>query len=595
MVAPGSAVATDAKLAHRLHAELQLSLSRLQSELSAPSSPGHLPALVTAYGNLARLFGYAENNERYIDGNILSPFRRLLGRDTNLDRLLHGIFLHESASSAMVPREALIWTQWFARRIRGTTRANEEELDECRSAARNILVEIGQDQAALLQRLGITGGSVAPYTAFYLLMARTADASTRTKLAQAWNSRRDARTPQLLEILNRAADIRRRDAAQCGDLSVLSRTLSRSRLHEDDAANFIDKYLQRALTNHRAFEAAVRRVTGCDTHVMEHFPRFLKMWLPMVPLPLIPLDGILAFLGSIARRFFGVETTQLSYMTDEAIEAAVSLNGQRLGTLIFDLVDNSPCSGPGTVACEELTGELAVARSRVLCRYQKRGGENQRLVTFEAAHSIFHEYGHALDHVVAQREVPSLSGTNCLPVERLESLSSWFEKWIYHPDFAAGVGLGPDAATGLALCRRIKKMEFWRTNLERAVTAALDFEVYRHNAGGFDSAFERLCHEYDIGACCELGELLHHFVSLTFEENSGGSFAYIWGGALAVQNFTPFVAEPNSGAAVLAAIGALSHIFDADVDSQPPQISPVFEFYQRDTGMTDSLGAIAWQ
>jgi oligopeptidase A len=167
-----------------------------------------------------------------------------------------------------------------------------------------------------------------------------------------------------------------------------------------------------------------------------------------------------------------------------------------------------------------------------------------------------------------------------LPVERLEDLSSWFEKWVFHPDLATHLFLSSQDKEGLAQCQHVKMLEFHRTNLERAVAAALDFDIHMRSEGGLRDSFEELKEQFAISDHCFLGDLLGHFTKPMVRANPGASFVYLWGASYGAQNFAPFSnlrlgdIQPSK-----QFDGRFSSCFDPEEPSTEPSMQAVFDFY----------------
>jgi oligopeptidase A len=161
-------------------------------------------------------------------------------------------------------------------------------------------------------------------------------------------------------------------------------------------------------------------------------------------------------------------------------------------------------------------------------------------VTFAAAQAIFHEFGHALTHVLLPRRMPSASGVKHLPLDRLECASTWWERWVYHPDFAAALVPAGDAHEALARSRQLRALETLSTTLQCAVAAAVDLEVHGRSAGGHRAAYERLSEEFSLGDHCAFGDLPGFFTHLTWQAAPGAGFLYFWGAAGSAEVFRPY-------------------------------------------------------
>jgi oligopeptidase A len=168
----------------------------------------------------------------------------------------------------------------------------------------------------------------------------------------------------------------------------------------------------------------------------------------------------------------------------------------------------------------------------------------------------------------------------------------WFEKWVYHPDLAEHLTLRTGEVEGLALAQRVKMLEYRRTHVDRAVTAALDFEVHRRRTGGLRESFAELDERFAISRCCTLGDFPLYFTWPMFQANPGANFAYLWGAADSAARFEPFLAKRIEQAPPPAQTRALfASCFDYDEPSAVPDSGAVFRFYDAPSPSRSGAGS----
>jgi oligopeptidase A len=539
--------------------------------------------IAAIYSNVAYIFVYLEGNERHLDYESLLRQRDKFFNDHELFvsvlRLMSGLNCPDPERE----EDRRTWMAWFQERVQTSGQDADEKLEEAQQSAKHILHGIQEDQAKLLDRLGVNAGVASPSAVFYRILSETKKLDTRSKLAQAWNKQRDRRADELADTIDRIITIRRLQAEENGFNTVLEQTFERCNVFESDAHTFITTYLARALDSNSRLASNISKATGCTDRPMDHFGYFVRSELTGAYLPMFPLDGCLDFLFTIAERVLNVKVIRIESENPNAINVAVYSGNQPLGTISFDLLATGHLAADnrlGMRARNSATGMTIKPAGHVLCRFQQAPGAT-RMTTFESAHSIFHEFGHALNYLLLRKRLPSQSGLDYLPVERLEDLSSWFEKWVFHQGLATHLLLSRRDREGLAQCRRVKMLEFQRTNLERAVTAALDFDVHRRTEGGLRNSFEELDEQFSISDGCFFGDLLGNFTKPMFRANPGASFVYLWGTAYGAQNFAPF---SNVGIGDIQPReqdgDRFSSCFDPDEPSMEPSVQAVFDLYK---------------
>ncbi|MFB6981590.1 M3 family metallopeptidase [Streptomyces scopuliridis] len=541
--------------------------------------------------NAAHLLTYAEGNQRHF-GPARAPRsgrQRLLPgpkADAALLALLEGSVCTQDTAER-TRRDLLNWLRDRARVRQDPATA---EVAAMYRQARDALHRIDHAQAALLERLGLRTQGAAPATVFYRAVSTTAKLSTRDKLVRAWEVQRARHAGPVLEQLDAVVRLRREQARAEGASSVLGRTLERSGLDEARAAAFIDAYVERAVDSTGRLATRIRATTGARDHPLAHFGAYARTVAGGAALPSFPLDGCLDYLAAVTRDVFGIALTPLAADRPDEHIVLGAAGGQAIGVASFDLMETPLRRTRGRSAAARgdapsWRGELpaTLPEARVLCRYQYDARGN-RVVSFESLHSMLHEFGHVMNHWLLRRHTPGETGLDYLPLERIEDLSTWFEKWAYHPRLAGHLALSADDAAKLQICARIKRLEFCNANLDRAVVAALDFDVHRQDSGGLADSFRRLDKRFRLSDLCRLETVAGYLLSPLCRAYPGANFAYLWGAAFGAQAFEPWLGtgQDTRAATRARAENNLRSCLDPDAPSQTPQLDPLFLFYDAD-------------
>ena len=560
-------------------------MRRLRQLLSAGQlSEDGFVEITAIYNNVAYAFLYLESNETHIDYSTVLPWRRLFYEDRELDAQLLSAVRALRCFDSEVERSREAFVEYLQQRREAPESAARDEMDDLMAREKALLAESEQAQSDFLGRLGVCGPG-RPSVPFYKLVSSTADPTKRRKLTTVWIRVRDRNLDDLVTLVDETIAVRRRNARDRGYDTPLAATLTRSRVDESTAATYLDQYLELAMESHRRLTEKIGHVLGTDGDVAADFGFYVRQIIGPTLVPTFDLSACLDFAFAAAQITFGLVLRRVPTDNNDVIVVDAERDGEHVGKITFDLWDDERRSrlANTTRGLRNRTewGEIVqYPVAYVACRF-RHDGEAQPRINFQNMHSLFHETGHAVNHLLIRRRLPNQSGLEYLPLERLENLSMWFEKWVYHPDFATYVAPDENSARGLATAQRVKFLEYQRTHVDRAVTAALDFEAHRDGSGGLSDAFDKLDERWRISQYCSLGDFPPYFTWPMFQANPGANFAYLWGAADSAAKFEPLMARPLTSVGSDPTDDLFAPCFDFELPSEPPDPTAVFRFYDR--------------
>ncbi|MBV0891999.1 M3 family metallopeptidase [Paracoccus sp. Z118] len=155
--------------------------------------------------------------------------------------------------------------------------------------------------------------------------------------------------------------------------------------------------------------------------------------------PYLPLDGMIAAAFDVAGRLFGLTFTPFDAPLWDAHVRAwdVRRDGRHMAVLLGDYF-----ARPGKRSgawCSALQPQHRMGdgqRAIVLnaCNFTPPAGEGaQALLSWDDARTLFHEFGHALHHMLSDVDWPSISGTS-VARDFVELPSQLFEHWLEQPE-----------------------------------------------------------------------------------------------------------------------------------------------------------------
>ncbi len=509
-------------------------------------------SIARAYANLAYLRGYCGANARAFESIEPKVWRELCIRD---EQAL-AAFRRSVALSAGEEALKASWIAWLEARVADAEVVGSRE--RSRRQAVDALRLADSTQATLLDRLKLrTNASALGPVALFSALVQIENGSTREKLMRAWRAARGERIGDAVRLLDEHLLLNRDLARRRGYASVLDQTLARGDCAEAEIADFLEKYSSAAVERHRRLCDWIAADIDHCLDPLAHFPRFLANEAEGAGVVAFDFERCLEFLLAAFAECLGAHGRV--ERRGGILDIEIGYNGKRSGLISIDR------SKGDWVPRRALPDE---PWARVL-RHTCLNDAGRETMSFDAVQSFYHQCGHALSHVLSPHPHPSASGVDCVPAERLEWLSTWSEMWTFNERFGAHLEIAREL---LARCRKIKALEFERGRLERVATSLLDFELHRLNERGLQATFEVAATQWPEVFQFSLAELAHHFATLSFAENGGASFAYLWGASGAAERHLRDMDRNRSTMAIA------SSVLSPDVTA--PAVSASFDFYR---------------
>lgn len=568
-----------------MEVSLDQMMRRLKEILAQPSLTQDTFVEITAiFNNVAYAFLYLEANEEYEQFEHLAPWRDAFYADSELDGRLLSLLVELRCQASDAEESRVAYVKQLDDKVTNSDGKRSDELDGLLECANLILADREKSQQRLLDRIGISSSGASTNIALYQIISHHQVPATRSKLARAWTVERDRHLNDLTNTIDRMVEQRRKEAKAAGFETVIARTLAKCDVTANEVDNFLQRYMSEAIDRYVALQQQVREVVGYEGDPMDHFPYFMNT-LRNEKSPLFVLDDCLRYICGIAEETFGLVIERLPSQAEHIITVVVSSEGREVGYINFDLWDTTQKAGSSnqTMGLRNRTNWHGVTQlpvAYVSCRFRPDHGQNR--INFQNVHSLFHEFGHGLNHLLIRRRLPNQSGLEYLPLERIEYLSMWFEKWVYHPDFADGLGLSATDREATRSAQTLKAQEYRRTYVQRALTAIIDFELHRRQNGGILEVWESLDARFGVERFSSIGEVAEYFTWPMYQANPGANFTYVWGSSDSCWKFTEF---ESLKVGAIAERPVLRDLFTPSFDFKQrgplPESSASFDFYDR--------------
>jgi oligopeptidase A len=444
--------------------------------------------------NVAYWILYLESNHQHLQFEDLETWRKHFFEDP---ATLAG--LRRRLASAAVAGQTALLRDRLLRRAELVLSPEHTRLQADLGLAYERLGALAADseqrQAALAERLGFDLRGNRSAVVAYAGLRRVASAPQRARVQRAFATARDETLDEACDVLDRIAVLHREVAAQKGAATPLQASLDGSGVTEGVATAFLDDYLRVALTDTGELTTEISDALGeaMPLPLGAHAGRYLTYLAGGRSTPHLPLQGCLAMAFELASRLFGVTCSLAPVKPDETVLVVeATREGGLLGRIQIDLQGGVRSSSTPnlTLSAHELPldeGGVSIPVAMISCRFSSRGRD--AVLNLQNVHSLMHEFGHAVNHVLLTHRTGSPSGLDHLPIERIELMSMWFERWAFSEDLADRCALSAPERADFAFAVRAKGVEYRLSQLERGALAGVDMLV-----NGSSALPPGLCH-----------------------------------------------------------------------------------------------------
>jgi oligopeptidase A len=290
--------------------------------------------------------------------------------------------------------------------------------------------------------------------------------------------------------------------------------------------------------------------------------------------PYFPLESVLKGLFSLAERIFGIRVAQADgeapvWHKDVRFFHVSDENGRLIASFYLDPYSRPENKRGGAwmddcLGRRLLYGHLQLPVAHLVCNSTPPAGGKPSLMTFREVETLFHEFGHGLQHMLTTVDYADVSGINGVEWDAVELPSQFMENWCYHRPTL--LGLSGHYETGQPLPEDLfEKICAARTfqagmqMLRQLLFGMTDIALHDGYApGSSESVFEV---QRRIGAKTSVLPLLPEDRSLcSFNHIFAGGYAagyysYKWAEVLSADAFGAFEEAGLENAAAVARIG----------------------------------------
>ncbi len=212
-------------------------------------------------------------------------------------------------------------------------------------------------------------------------------------------------------------------------------------------------------------------------------------------------------------------------------------------------------------------GALRLPVAYLVCNQTPPTGDTPSLMTFREVETLFHEFGHGLQHMLTTVEHIEAAGINNVEWDAVELPSQFMENWCYH--WPTLERMARHVRTGEALPRELfDKICAARTyragaaTLRQVYLATLDLELHHRyrpddedDEDGVLAVTSRVASENTVLPPLEEDRMLCGFSHIFGGGYAAGYYSYKWAEVLSADAFSAFEEAGLDDAAVVAKTG----------------------------------------
>ncbi|HEY8521494.1 MAG TPA: M3 family metallopeptidase [Gammaproteobacteria bacterium] len=273
--------------------------------------------------------------------------------------------------------------------------------------------------------------------------------------------------------------------------------------------------------------------------------------------PYFPLERVLAGLFELAERLFGLRLTEAPapnpWHPSVRYYVLRDARGTEVGSFYADLFARANKRGgawmDGATSRARLPGLERRPVAHLVCNFSPPVGDTPSLLTHSDVVTLFHEFGHALHHLLTEVDYPSLAGINGVAWDAVELPSQFLENYTWLPEVLRRIARHhrtdeplPDAKietlnrsrtflSGLAM---VRQLEF----------ALFDFRLHHEydpaRGGRVLPLLDEVRREVAVVPAAEYNRFPNTFAHVFGGGYAAGYYSYKWAEVLAADAFAAF-------------------------------------------------------
>ncbi|VFP87943.1 oligopeptidase A [Candidatus Erwinia haradaeae] len=197
-------------------------------------------------------------------------------------------------------------------------------------------------------------------------------------------------------------------------------------------------------------------------------------------------------------------------------------------------------------------GSLQKPVAYLVCNFDRPLNGQPALFTHNEVITLFHEFGHALHHILTKIDIPLISGINGVPWDAIELPSQLMEKWCWHPESLKIISehyktLEPLPDDLIYKILEAKNYQAALSMLRQIEFSLFDFRLHEECYPGKDinilDIFQEVHSRISVFPLLEWNRFPHTFSHIFSGGYAAGYYSYLWAAVLASDCWSRFEKE----------------------------------------------------
>jgi oligopeptidase A len=290
--------------------------------------------------------------------------------------------------------------------------------------------------------------------------------------------------------------------------------------------------------------------------------------------PYFPLESVLKGMFGLAERIFGIHVSPADgeapvWQKDVRFFRVSNESGKQIAAFYLDPYSRPENKRGGAwmddcLGRKRLRGQLQLPVAHLICNSTPPAGGKPSLMTFREVETLFHEFGHGLQHMLTTVDYADAAGINGVEWDAVELPSQFMENWCYHRPTLMGLSAHYETGEPLpeALFEKICAARTFQAGLamlRQLLFGMTDMALHHgYSPTSGESIFElqrRISEQTSVLPLLPEDRSLCSFTHIFSGGYAAGYYSYKWAEVLSADAFSAFEEAGLDNDLAIARIG----------------------------------------